>query len=719
MKLNKLYFIFISFIILLSSCSNEIEENNTLKNEPTTLKIRVQSSARTVLPQTVAPEELTDFLLTGKINNNSFYYCSGWNSDETFEHYNQNRDLYDFGRKYSSLSDLQNEKIKLIPEEWVFTLTAKKGGTTYKAEKTHTIVQGENTISFNLTLDDTGQEKGAFSLSLDFAEADNASKVTSASASLQNIDGTAVTGFHTQTLSVSSGKVTYSEDQLPVGSYRALITLYSDNLELLTWREIIVISSDLVSSAERKLDSLNLYRITYKLNDDEDNKAIISSPLQENYTRSTISFLLPTLTRPHYKFMGWFENEDFSGEICTCIDTARLENLSLYAKWEAASDDSSLSLLKFEGERIKIYDNDISRTEIPINSDVYEYYIEYKSLKINFEKTDPKASFSINIENDNFEVLAEDSTMQDIYLTVLSEDKLHSTNYIFHTVYIFNYDEACIALKSRTKNIKIKFIDESLPEKFYSYDSSSLQELKNSIISSSTEVFLDFSGLQITTIKGYNKFEDCTEITGLRLPATFKDNLSSGFDGCCLHEVHYDGSLEEWLNIPKFAFGLCKKGADLYINGELVENIIIPDSIEAIPDYLFYNCTSLKSIVISNNVKTIGYRAFYGCTALTDVLLSNSLTKINGYMFGGCTTLKSITLPSSITFIGQYAFYNCNNLSRVEFDDKESIWYKKSTSSNEKIGKLSDSQRNATELKSGVLHWGGYDLYSEHYVPEN
>lgn len=620
MKLNKLYYIFISFIILFSSCSNEIEENNTLKNETTTLKIQVQSSARTVLPQTVAPEELTDFLLTGKINNNTFYYCSGWNSDETFEHYNQNRDLYEFRRKYSSLSDLQNEKIKLIPADWEFTLTAKKGGTTYKAEKTQNIIQGENTISFNLTLDDTGQEKGAFSLSLDFSEADNANKVTSASASLQNIDGTAVTGFHTQTLSVSSGKVTYSEDHLPVGSYRALITLYSDNLELLTWREIIVISSDLVSSAERKLDSLNhIYTITYFLNDDEEHSAVFCSTVLENYTRKTQSFSIPTLSRSSYMFLGWFETEDCSGEAITIIDTSRLENIKLYAKWKSLFSDATLLSLSFSGNDVKIFDNEIQRHETTADVDKHEYYLEYKTLFVNAELTNSNAS--INLSNNNVEMKIDsiDSTRQDIILTITSEDNTSINSYLIHTVKVFNYEEACNLITTRTQALNVKIIDEN----------------KN-----------------INTVG--------SSISNPPTPSAI---------GIAINKKNYDVSIDlsstSLTSIGNYAFSQCCA----------LKEIQLPSSLNSIGESAFLNCKNLNEIHLPTSVKDIQTNAFALCSSIKTFIIPNKVSNINDNTFSGCSNLESVFIPRSVKSIGTKVFNNCTNIKDLVFEDTESTWY--------------------------------------------
>ena len=64
--------------------------------------------------------------------------------------------------------------------------------------------------------------------------------------------------------------------------------------------------------------------------------------------------------------------------------------------------------------------------------------------------------------------------------------------------------------------------------------------------------------------------------------------------------------------------------------------IDLPDNLQTIQRYAFYNCYNLTSIDIPDGVTSIGDRAFYSCS-----------------------NLKSITLPASVTEIGQDAFNSC------------------------------------------------------------
>ena len=150
---------------------------------------------------------------------------------------------------------------------------------------------------------------------------------------------------------------------------------------------------------------------------------------------------------------------------------------------------------------------------------------------------------------------------------------------------------------------------------------------------------------QLTSI-GYRAFEYC-------------DNLTT---------VNYLGTLEQWLNIS-FNWGSypCFNGVQLYIDGTLLTELVIPDTITEIKDYAFNGCTSITSVTIPASVTSIGEGAFCACSNLTTVTFeeNSQLTSIGYSAFYGCSKLNSITIPASVTSIGEDAFYNCDNLTSI------------------------------------------------------
>ena len=86
---------------------------------------------------------------------------------------------------------------------------------------------------------------------------------------------------------------------------------------------------------------------------------------------------------------------------------------------------------------------------------------------------------------------------------------------------------------------------------------------------------------------------------------------------------------------------------NLYLNGEKVVNLTIPDGVTSIGNY-----------------------AFIGCSDLTSVTIPDSVTSIGGFAFRDCIGLTSVTIPDSVTSIGVNAFYGCSGLTSVNFSGK-------------------------------------------------
>lgn len=95
---------------------------------------------------------------------------------------------------------------------------------------------------------------------------------------------------------------------------------------------------------------------------------------------------------------------------------------------------------------------------------------------------------------------------------------------------------------------------------------------------------------------------------------------------------------------------------NLYLNGELVTDLVIPDGVTVIAERAFKDTTCLESVTIPESVTSIGRYAFFGCTNLKEVNLPESITAINSYTFAGCDSLTSLTLPASVQVINSGAF---------------------------------------------------------------
>ena len=96
-----------------------------------------------------------------------------------------------------------------------------------------------------------------------------------------------------------------------------------------------------------------------------------------------------------------------------------------------------------------------------------------------------------------------------------------------------------------------------------------------------------------------------------------------------------------------------------------VKNLVLPDSLKSISDYVFYGHTDMESVSLPEGLIHIGASAFRGCENLTEINLPESLTELGDSAFSGCSSLVSVNIPSGVTKIPANLFAHCTSLEFV------------------------------------------------------
>ena len=165
-------------------------------------------------------------------------------------------------------------------------------------------------------------------------------------------------------------------------------------------------------------------------------------------------------------------------------------------------------------------------------------------------------------------------------------------------------------------------------------------------------------------------FMDRGKLSSITIPESITSIGRGAFAGCSPDSVHIS-SIGFWYKID-FNFStsnpLCS-GRNLYLNGELVTELLVPDTITEMKNHVFEGCISLKSIVLPESITNIGDYAFKDCSNLTAINIPEGVAYIGNYSFYGCSNLATITLPNTIKGIGWNAFQTCSSLTSINIPD--------------------------------------------------
>ena len=169
-------------------------------------------------------------------------------------------------------------------------------------------------------------------------------------------------------------------------------------------------------------------------------------------------------------------------------------------------------------------------------------------------------------------------------------------------------------------------------------------------------------------------FANRSDLHSVTIPACVNAIGGYAFNACYLLTEVNITDIAAWCAIDFKSYGTdVLGGRDLYINGEYVDHLVIPEGVEKISNYAFYG-SRITDVTLPSTLRTIGTGAFYECQNLKSLTIPEGVTVIENEAFINCSSIEYVNLPTSLTYIGNAAFERCDSISSVYYAGNYNSW---------------------------------------------
>lgn len=220
---------------------------------------------------------------------------------------------------------------------------------------------------------------------------------------------------------------------------------------------------------------------------------------------------------------------------------------------------------------------------------------------------------------------------------------------------------------------------------FAYYGANPLEYAKNLYLNN--EPVVDLVLTEEITKVGQMAFRYCETLQTLTVSESVQSFGTDAFSDCPNLEGIYLNDLSAWCT----AEGATPWAPNLYLDGKLIEHLVIPNDITIIRNatfskaqclksvtlhsgvttlegYAFGRCDNIEEVNFSTGLETIDYNAFESCKLLKEVVLPEGLKSIGAFAFEKCESLTNVIIPESLERLGQYAFSECKNIVNLRYN---------------------------------------------------
>lgn len=179
---------------------------------------------------------------------------------------------------------------------------------------------------------------------------------------------------------------------------------------------------------------------------------------------------------------------------------------------------------------------------------------------------------------------------------------------------------------------------------------------------------------------GDSAFKGIVNLYEIALPASLQAVGNGAFDKCeNLKTVRYSGDIATWCTIQFEMDGNpLVNGADFFVGGERVVDLIIPEGVNKPGEYTFQGCASIERVVCPESMTELTVGMFMSCENIREAVFLGELTTPGVLHFAGCKALTDVYVSNSegdgvLLFGGQFST-NATPHYRGTWDS-ENMWY--------------------------------------------
>lgn len=405
---------------------------------------------------------------------------------------------------------------------------------------------------------------------------------------------------------------------------------------------------------------INSYRLNVEY-DDYNHGSVVGSGDYDYASSVTVE----ATTKAGYTFVGWYNGETLLDSNLTYTFTMPAESVTYTAKWCVATEMFNFNFTVSESDFIitGIKDNTVTSIVIPNYVTVIGDNAFSNCYDLN-EITIPDSV--ITIGNSAFSGSAH---FVDVYYTgnISKWCKIKFKNSYSNPLLMtsnFYIDKEIV------NEIKIPDDVTEINERaFIGYVGLKNITIPDSVTKIGVAAFYRSGLTSIALPNKCEKIEDytfagCQNLEIVNIGDSVNSIGNNAFDGCLkLSSVNMPNCIN---SIGDYAFRSCHS----------LKSITIPSNLKTIGIKAFWNCTLIEQVNITD-IKSwcnVGFADLYSNPLaygdlfidgeLTkEIIIPNEVTKINTYSFNCCSGLQSIYIPQSVTFIDSYAFLLCSGLT--------------------------------------------------------